>query len=190
MSGIAAPADGRVCVRCLTLFPPYLVEHAFRRGGGHGARYASSAHRRNRVCRACEQTARDQRKIVNRWPTKARDTIRRHAVRLGIPKDELIGRFGWDAARLAHDAEFQYRNGCNYCTELYAGMGHGLADITLDVQDPEKPPYYLTNTKWCCQTCNRKKGRMNPDDFEADRHMWELRRQSLDRVPEDKGMLF
>jgi hypothetical protein len=145
---------------------------------------------RRAVCRACRQTNSDERKGRDRWSVKARDTIRRHAERFHIPKSELISRYGWDPRRLAHDAEFLYEGSCGYCDKAYKPMGHGLSDITLDVQDPQQQPYYQTNTKWCCQTCNRKKWRMSPDDFEADRQMWELRRQSLDRAPEDKGMLF
>jgi hypothetical protein len=98
--------------------------------------------------------------------------IRRHADRFGIDKDELITVYGWDPRRLAHDAEHQYTEGCNYCREQYAGMGRGFADITLDIQDRNRPPYYLTNTKWCCQACNRKKGARSPEEFELDRQVW------------------
>jgi hypothetical protein len=148
---------------------------------------------RKHICRPCEQTGRDDRKRGDRWKVKARDTIRRHAVRLGVDKLDLIGRYGWEPTRLAHDAEFQYGNGCNYCGGEYAVMGHGLADITLDIQDPDKAPYYRTNTKWCCQTCNRKKGRLSPDEFEADRQMWaawDRARQLAEADPAAVGRLF
>src|ERR1700733_625226 len=108
-----------------------------------------------------------------RRAAKARAVIRRHAARLGIDKDALITVYGWEPQRLAHDAEHQYTNGCNYCGEPYAGMGHGLADITLDIQDRTGPPYYCTNTKWCCNTCNRKKGAMSTVAFEVNRQVWD-----------------
>jgi hypothetical protein len=104
-----------------------LIDVAFRRKG------LDASSPRRWVCRPCEQTARDQRKIANRWSVKARDVIRRHALRLGFTKEELIYFYGWEPARLAHDAEFQYANGCNYCGGQYAAMGHGLSDISLDI---------------------------------------------------------
>jgi 5-methylcytosine-specific restriction endonuclease McrA len=152
------------------------------------------------ICRPCEQTARDGKKVSNRWAVKARDVIRRHAVRLGTrwqdikTPDDLIRIYGWDAERLAHDAEFQYANGCNYCGHPYREMGHGLADITLDVQDPDARPFYRTNTKWCCQTCNRRKGNTSPDAFEADRQIYECwseqRACGYDPLTDDPDSLF
>lgn len=188
-------AAARRCKRCGTFYPPHLVESAFRIGGGHGrALDASSAPRRNRICRPCEQTARDQSKIGNRWTVKSRDVIRRHAVRLDVPKDDLVSVYGWDQARLAHDAEHQYGNGCNYCGHAYHDMGHGLADITLDIVDRSKPPYYRTNTKWCCQTCNRKKGAQTPEEFEIDRQVYECwseqQRRGWDPVTDDPDSIF
>lgn len=185
--------DGRRCNRCGTYYPSHLVEGAFRRSGF--TRDASNVRRqyRNTICRPCEQTKRDQRKLGNRWAVKARDVIRRHATRFGIDKNDLVTRYGWEAERLAHDAEFQYGNGCNYCGHQYREMGHGLGDITLDVVDRDKPPYYRTNTKWCCQTCNRKKGVMEPEAFEVDRQVYEAWRQHNERLarnPQEGGFLF
>jgi hypothetical protein len=102
----------------------------------------------------------------------------------------LIGVYGWDPARLAHDAEHQYGNGCNYCGHRYADMGHGLSDITLDVMDRAKPPYYRTNTKWCCQTCNRQKGDKTPEWFETNRQVYEAWSANQLLSPEARGLLF
>jgi len=99
-------------------------------------------------------------------------------VRLKVSVEELARR-GWDLQRMAHDAEFQYGNGCNYCGHRYQDMRHGLGDITLDIQDPERSPDYRTNTKWCCQTCNRKKGRLTPQQFEADQQVYDLWKRRL-----------
>jgi hypothetical protein len=128
------------CIRCRTVYPPHLVWWAFRTR--RAALNASCPVYRKRVCRACEQTARDQRKQRNRWAVKAHGTIRRHATGLRIEKEELITIYGWDPQRLADDAEHQYASACNYCGKPYAGMGHGSGDITLDVQDRDRPPYY------------------------------------------------
>jgi hypothetical protein len=181
--------DYVACIRCGTVYRPHLVEWAFRARRA-GQQHASSPNYRKRVCRACEQTSRDQRKQRDRWAVKARDVIRCHADRLGIDRDELITIYGWDLQRLAHDAEHQYTNGCSYCGEQYDGMGHGFADITLDIQDRGCPPHYCTNTKWCCQTCNRKKGAMTPEEFEANRQMWNLWKQPKIERPGEQLTLF
>lgn len=183
--------EARTCKRCSVTYPPHLVGSAWRRR--EKGLDASSPRRRAHPCRPCEQTARDARKIANRWVVKARDVIRRHALRLGIPKTDLIERYGWDQAQLAHDAEYQYGNGCNYCGHRYGEMGHGLGDITLDIVDRSKPPYYRTNTKWCCQTCNRKKGAMTPEGFELDRQVyeqWSQQTEAMKARPQDFGRLF
>jgi hypothetical protein len=70
-------------------------------------------------------------------------------------------------------------------------MGHGLADITLDVIDPAAAPYYGTNTKWACQTCNREKGTTPPALWGAKLNAWrqwekwqeKLKRNSLSGLP-------
>jgi hypothetical protein len=186
------------------VYEPDLVQYAFQRRRGLDA---SSPHARGQllkgVCRRCEQTARDNQKRKNRWDVKARDTIRRHATNLTkkraarglapVTKKDLINKYGWDPKVVAHQAEYQYGNGCGYCHDLYASMGHGLADITLDVQDPEKEPYYRTNTTWCCMTCNRRKGRMSPEEFEADRRItaaWRRQQEQAEMDPGSVGMLF
>jgi hypothetical protein len=161
-----------LCPSCGIEYPPRLVEWAFRD--------------RRRVCEMCKQTRRKQR---NPWAVKAQNAIRHHAPRLGIDKGELVTVYGWDPQRLALDAEHQYAGRCNYCGKPYAGMGHGLADITLDIQDPTRPPYYCTNSKWCCQRCNRDKGAMSPEAFEARRQVLNHWKWSKNQLPE-QGMLF
>jgi hypothetical protein len=66
------------------------------------------------------------------------------------------------------------RNTCAYCWEKYERMGHGLSDITLDVIDREREPYYRTNTRWCCQTCNREKASLPPWLWERRLIVWPL----------------
>jgi hypothetical protein len=151
------------------VYPPHLVEWAFR------------AHHRKGVCCEC----RGKQKRRNPWPVKANDVTRRHADRFGIDKNDLVTVFGWDPQQLARDAERQYAIGCSYCGEEYTSP----ADITLDIMDPKRPPYYLTNTKWCCQKCNRDKGAMSPEAFEAKiqiKKLWNLAKNQ----PPEQGTLF
>ena len=175
------------CIRCGTEYHPHLVNWVFRVGQRPELLCPDF---RKRVCRACEQARRDRRKQRDRWTMKARDVIRRHAARLGVARDILITVYGWDPRRLAHDAEHQYSNGCNYCGEPYAAMGRGLGSITLDIQDRDRPPYYCTNTKWCCLDCNRRKGAMTPEAFEFNRQMWNLWKLSRTELRGEQGVLF
>jgi hypothetical protein len=54
----------------------------------------------------------------------------------------------------------------------------------LDIQNPNLPPYYCTNTKWVCKTCNSRKGAMNPEEFEAYLQIRKLRKRSKNEPPE------
>jgi hypothetical protein len=171
-AGRQAAVGSRRCVRCPTTYPPHLVEFAFR----------TRRARRNTVCCMCEQAARQKRR--NPYLVKAHSVIRRHAEGLKISKEDLVAVFGWDPQILAEDAEHQFGGRCNYCPEHYAGMRNGLADLTLDIVDRSRPPYYCTNTKWCCQTCNRNKGTMAPGAFEAKRLISDLWNRSKNEPPE------
>lgn len=137
---------------------------------------------RRPVCIPCEQRARDNQKQANRPAAKARGTLRNHAakfVKAGIITDasELASRFGWSVAQMAHDIEHAYRNGCPYCHQPFASMGHGLADVTLDIHDTASPPFYRTNCRWVCATCNKEKQRTPPHLFAAKLQGWETWRR-------------
>lgn len=132
-------------------------------------------------CILCEQTERDKKK-ADRWLIKARDTVRRHAQHDKLTAREFTSRFGWDVKRVAHILEHAYGNTCEYCRELYSLMPSGLQSITMDIIDREKPPHLETNTKPCCQTCNRKKSKWSPERWA--RHLryaaeWEARQQEI-----------
>jgi DNA-directed RNA polymerase subunit RPC12/RpoP len=75
---------------------------------------------------------------------------------------------------MIHDAQHSYDNSCTYCGHMFKDMGHGLADITLDIVDPSQPPYYAVNVRWVCATCNREKSRTPPALWGARRACWEL----------------
>jgi hypothetical protein len=161
------------CIRCRTVYPPHLVEWAFR----------VNQLGRKRLCCMCERVSRQNQR--NPYLVKAHSVIRRHADGLKIRREDLVTIYGWDPQILAQDAEHQYAGRCNYCRDPYIG----LADITLDIQDRQRKPYYCTNTKWCCQGCNRDKGVMTPEEFEARRQIRALWKQSKNDPPEQL-MLF
>jgi hypothetical protein len=158
-----------VCQTCGTTYPADVAEMFFRRGWSSRIR-----DERRRVCIGCEQTLRDERKRLCRAKTKAHDTIANHANKYGMRKADFARKYGWDADRIAHDVEHAYENTCNYCWRPYAEMEHGLADVTIDIVDPQKEPYYATNTKPCCRTCNTEKGPLNPEQWARKRIGWQL----------------
>jgi hypothetical protein len=174
--GLVQTVTKKECARCGGLFD---AEAFF---GRNHARYAYLA--RHAVCLGCQQSARDTEKARDRWPAKVRDTIRRHARQLGVTVGVLVKEFGWQFDRLLHDVQHAYRNGCPYCRESFAGMGHGFADITLDIVEPTQDPRYTINTKWVCATCNREKGRTPAELWDrklAAWDEWERQQQHLRR---------
>ena len=166
-----------VCPRCGTHYPADVAEVMFARH-----RRALGIHRaRHSVCIPCEQTRRDDKKRARRWLTKARDTLKNHAKNYDLSPEAFGARYGWDVERIAHDLEHAYANTCCYCWNPYAEMGHGLADVTLDIEDPDDPPYYA-NTTPCCITCNRAKARLTKDQWARRLQGWRLWRQARDRT--------
>ena len=116
-------------------------------------------------CKGCEQNKRD---TGCRYKRKARSTRRNHAKSYGMSVADFTKQFGWDNDQLAHDFEHAWKNGCSYCRHPYSDMSNGLRDMTVDIVDRSRPPHYRTNVKICCSTCNTKKGRDAPDEWEDD----------------------
>jgi hypothetical protein len=192
----------RQCTRCGTWYPAEDVAsgQAFHDRGWRG----DKMHLATR-CRPCEESAADARKSAYRWASKVHSTTRGHADKLaksrtgphckawfdpGLSKEALISRYGWTADQMAHDAEFQYNNGCSYCHHPYVEMGHGVADITLDIFDPRLPPDYGTNTRWCCMTCQRRKGLLTPEKWAAKQRIYRVWETAKALSAEARGMLF
>jgi len=135
----------------------------------------------------CEQQERDDRKRRNRPKAKARNTFYHHAdkfIQAGKAESrrEFAELYGWDIGQMSHDIEHAYGNGCPYCHQSFAEMGHGLSDVTLDIIDTEKPPYYTTNVRWVCATCNKEKQRTPPELWGAKLIAWEKWRQQQERI--------
>ena len=162
-------ARWRQCKRCHVTYVGDEVEAMFTLWSGVAM---ATPPRRNAVCNACRQTARDDRKRTNRWIPKCQRTLRHHAekfIALGMAasRADFAERYGWDIGKMAHEVEHAYANGCPYCHGKFGEMGNGPRDITLDVIDPTRPPYYRTNCRWVCSTCNSAKCSTPPHLFGA-----------------------
>jgi hypothetical protein len=158
---------------------------------GHDNSQRAGASYKDKVCIGCQQSARDKAKRHNRPREKARRTIRSHSdkyIKLGEVKtqDEFIDMFGWDIDQMAHDISHAFTNSCPYCLESFKDMGNGLADVTLDVIDSKELPWYKTNTKWVCGTCNnakKTKSRQLWEERMRDYQKWNEQREKLNHNP-------
>lgn len=181
------PQHQRRCIRCGETFDLSF----FRRA--HSQLQVRDTH--HRVCRGCEQTSRDTAKQANRPRVKARGALRTHAARyrrkgLNLTDREFAERFGWCIDTMAHDIEYQAGNGCPYCRKQFSSMAHGLADVTLDIIDPSKLPYYRPNVRWVCSTCNKAKGATPPEEWGRMLESWakwERRQQGAATPPDRHG---
>ncbi|KKM60254.1 hypothetical protein LCGC14_1543710 [marine sediment metagenome] len=116
-------------------------------------------------CPMCLQETRDKAKNENRALSKARSLLARHAKKYRMKPQAFARRFNWEVHQIAHDIIHSSKNACPYCNFPYEDMGNGLRDITLDIVNPQEQPYYQTNTKFCCSTCNSIKGQRGADAF-------------------------
>jgi len=118
----------------------------------------------------CKQEEQDKQKRGNRALPKARNILYSHCERYNrrngtaLKPGGFARKFGWDLKQITHDIEHAFHNWCSYCESPYSGMEHGFAAVTLDIIDPAQPPYY-TNVRFCCSTCNKRKGQMGPTVF-------------------------
>lgn len=179
----------KTCRRCGRLCD----EEAFFRWNSD-ARLRIPNRERRTICIGCEIDTRTERVRADRWMEKARTTLAHHAQawsmahrdelwaneqRKRLRPQEYARRFGWRLPEMAHDAEHTYSNRCYYCRTAFDTMGHGLADLSLDIVNPRELPYYATNCRWACITCNREKATLSPE-------MWSRRLQEWDRHEEWK----
>ena len=137
-----------------------------------------------KVCPMCLQEKKDQRKHQNRALTKARDMLYSHTRRYNakhgtqLKPAQFARKFGWSIRQMVHDIAHNFENWCSYCEEPYTGMGHGLADLTLDIINPDESPFY-TNVRYCCHTCNTIKGQRGAAAFGFHLAMVKARREFL-----------
>lgn len=143
-------------------------------------------HQYRPVCVMCELTERNDPTPEERARRKAHNSIVQHAEKFGMKPIEFAKRYDWDIGRMIYDILHGYANTCTYCYERYEVMGHGLSDITLDVVDPKLEPYYRTNVRWCCQTCNREKAAMSPELWARRCAAWPKYMQWRDLIRRDQ----
>lgn len=82
---------------------------------------------------------------------------------------------------MARSAEHAYLGDCDHCGVPYAGMAHGLADMTLDVIDRTADPVFGVNTQWMCMTGNRQKSTLTMAEWSRecrDSRRWRLARSA------------
>lgn len=145
------------------------LEACYRRDSSKSRRSAGAPAEQYRAqCVMCDITERNDPTPEERAKRKAQNSIVLHAEKYNLTPTEFSRRFGWEISRMVYDIMHGHENTCPYCYERYASMGNGLTDITLDIVDPKREPYYRTNTRWCCGTCNREKSLMAP-------HLWDIR---------------
>jgi hypothetical protein len=87
---------------------------------------------------------------------------------LATSLDDFTKRFGWDVERLIADIHDAASRPCHYC----AGPIASLAECSLDITDPERPPHYRSNTRWICRWCNREKARWEASRWEEKLTDW------------------
>ena len=176
----------RTCSRCRFTQPEWMFRVSrpkTRKDRGGVVCYTRVAHQ----CKSCEQELRDTKKKSDRFLQKARGTRYRHAKKLagefGIEVSEFGRHFDWDIAQIAHDMEHAFKNGCPYCRDPFSAMPGGLQSLTIDIVDPRKPPFYRTNTRLCCETCNKEKQQTPPERWEENLRIRRLRDDWLKDSP-------
>lgn len=155
---------GKQCNKCRQIWD---LEACYRkRNRPHEELGAPSSY--HPTCVMCELTDRNDPTPEERARRKAQNSIILHAEKFNMKPKDFAKRYGWDVERMIYDIIHGHENTCPYCYERYDVMGHGLTDITLDVVNPKEEPYYRTNVRWCCATCNSEKAAMPP-------HLWAIR---------------
>jgi len=141
---------------------------------------------------ACVSAAREQKKAATagqiserQWRHKIGGVMRRHADKLRKAVQELEDAYGWRLERMVRDAKHALLTDCPYCFEPYKDW----TDVSLDIVDGSASPYYMTNTRWVCVGCNRKKQRTPPPVWAAICAAFE-RSKRLKKRPTQRGLIF
>lgn len=135
------------------------------------------------VCKMCESKRRHSQDI---WKRKAQRTIAYHRLRSleeyqtapeKFPNwdgryETWAPTYGWFMEKLARQMEAAFEGVCTICGAPYKGdpskgikpMGHGRADMTLDMINRASEPFYADNTRYVCLTCNSRKGANTLDE--------------------------
>jgi hypothetical protein len=82
------------------------------------------------TCRMCQQTFRDEKKALDRFPTKVQWSRQSHARRLHRPAAELRQVYGWTDERMMHDVRQAWWTGCLTCGRpVVATQRNGLSNL-------------------------------------------------------------
>jgi hypothetical protein len=182
--------------RCVSCGGKYLLEF-FRLSNTEENRSANAARSHRDRCIGCETLSKREEQAHERLRRKAKDAMSRHAATLkerGVieDQDDLQELYGWSLDRMIYDINRMLEEGCSYCLQKIDRTEQGLHVVTLDIFDPQKPPHYSTNVRWCCASCNSEKQRTSPDVWGARLSMWGRWRRHQIRVeadPEAYGFL-
>lgn len=129
----------------------------------------------HKVCRMCESARRHGE---DRWIRKARSTIYLHRDTYAWEYEKAPDRFphwdgkpltfaeayGWNTTLIAGEMEAAFNGPCKGCGYPYKAMGHGPRDLTVDIIDPTREPFYAYNARLVCESCNSHKGKKTPDE--------------------------
>jgi hypothetical protein len=175
----------KTCKKCGLTFEPAEAFFSLSRG----KRVENNSFLRA-TCDGCRLNARTERKKQNRPKEKARRSWHYHADKyvkrnMADSRNDFAQRYGWDLDQMAHDIKHAHANGCPYCHQMFFEMEHGLADVTLDIINPDLPPYYETNARWVCMTCNREKQKTSPDLWGAKLQCWKQWREHQEKLKAD-----
>jgi hypothetical protein len=182
------------CKECKQLLPEKFFPI---RTVGNSGLYTNQKIYRDKRCMGCRDKATDEKNARNRFVKKAYNTLYGHAqkaIDAGFAKslDEFRALYGWDVQQIAHDMAHAYKNGCPICHKSYKSMAHGYKDLTLDIIDPRKLPYYGVNTQLICSTDNTRKQRTDPADYGEVMLGWRIWEEHQNELEEDEwaGTLF
>jgi len=175
--------------RCSNCGGEYLLAFFRHSGGGGRVDHSSDKRQLHRDrCIGCESTIERSEMLDRQLRRKATEARRRHGKRLqelGVirKRDDLETVFGWSLDKMVDDIKRTIGEGCPYCT-LPVVSEDDFGRVTLEILNPDHSPYYATNVRWCCSSCNAEKHRLSTDDWGARQTMWrrwrlnEARRES------------
>lgn len=162
------------CKQCGEVKP--LAEFV-RNAHGRGLAITNPNGRRAR-CFICESHNRTEDKRDARERHKARSTRRSHAARLAdsphadrwarpVTLESLTEFYGWTNDAVEADIVEAVEAGvCGSCGHPFdIRPGGALGDVQVDILDPTRPPFWRTNTRVVCATCNRQKGGVSAHDM-------------------------
>lgn len=152
----------RVCSKCKTeAVGDEEIAAAFR-----SAQNTKQKTYRATACNLCIITAHTQAKERDRYLVKAQNTRQKHAKKFGVSVATLRDDLGWIDIEMSEDMKAAHIIPCPECGHAY----RSLDDLTLDISDPERSPFYPSNASWMCRTCNTVKSR-------TPRHLWDARKR-------------